>query len=505
VELTSNARRLLKARYCTGEEHPEDVFKRVAKEIGSVENREKEYLEMMESLDFLPNSPCLMNAGYSNQLKACYVLQVPDSMDGILNALKNAGLIFKEGGGVGYNFSSLREKGAPLRVGGTSSGALSFMRIFNSLVESVKQGGRRRGASMGILDYDHPEILEFIKMKLVNGVMTNFNISVMVDDVFMHKINTEEDIYLRSRTDRRIITGKIKARDMFDIICYSAWLSGDPGMLFYDRINKDNIDKKNPIIACNPCGEQFLHSDESCCLGSINLSHCVTKEGDLDKPKFQRLVKLGSQFLLDVNKKAVFPVEGCYKAQFRYNRIGLGIMGFADMLIKMKILYDSKEALKVIDDIGEMLKTGAKAIAPASASTLSIAPTGSLSIMANCSPSIEPIWSRGDYTRTLTEDIGVIKESCVSEYLRTAHEVSPEWHLKIQAQWAKWVDCGVSKTINLPHDASIGDIKNIYYKAWEWGVKGVTVFRDGCKNGDQVFSTQQKSVYGKCEGETCAL
>lgn len=496
MNLSDNAKHLLKTRYCRNNERPEDVFVRVAEAVGKANNKQKEYKKILTDLDFIPNSPCLRNANYSNMNKACFVLPIEDSMDSLFKSLHDAGIIFKGGGGCGYNFSNLREEGASISAGGTSSGAISFMKIFNAIIEAVKSGGFRRGASMGILDYDHPEILNFIKLKLGNDLMTNFNLSVLVDDDFMKKIDKDENIYLRSRKDKRIVTGAVKARDIFDIICYSAWICGDPGMVYVDRVNKDNPYNER-IKACNPCGEQFLFPYESCCLGSINLSNCVTKKGNLNKTKLKKLSVLGTKFLLDVNKITKFSVEQCYKQQYKYNRVGLGVMGFADMLVKMGVYYDSEKTLKIIDEIGKIMLTEAKKITPNSASVLSIAPTGSLSIIANCSASIEPIFSR-NYQRKLTSDVGTISESRLGKYVRTAHEVSPDWHLRIQSRWQKWIDNGVSKTINLPHDASIGDIKDIYYKAWKWGAKGITVYRDGCK-GEQVYYSQ------KCDGEECHL
>lgn len=1024
MKLTDDARRILQTRYCREKENPEDIFKRVAKAVGKANKREEEYKTVLENLDFLPNSPCIRNAGFSNMAKACFVLPVGDSMDSIFKALHDAGIIFKEGGGVGYNFSGLREKDAPISAGGTSSGAISFMKIFNSIIEAVKQGGFRRGASMGILDYDHPEILDFIKLKLQNNVMTNFNISVLVDDDFMSKIEKGENIYLRSRRDKRIITGKMEARDIFDVICYSAWICADPGLIFKDRVNQDNpydevIDACNPCITgdtliqttegevpikdlvrrrpdlytmdnngnlsikkaknvfytgnkkvikikttkgnlectydhkiftankgwvkaidlnkgdrivnlskrprgaytgvklstqdkfimehrfileyyhgiidwgilaphhidknknnnhifnlqllprnihqryeklgnnyynkgnngrfvkknnnkkitkrkeekfrdcrnfliteiidegkvkavyditvpethnfianrmvVHNCGEQFLFPHESCCLGSINLKQCVKENGKLNKRKLKHLARTGANFLLDVNKLTKFAIEECYKQQYKYNRIGLGVMGFADMLCKMGIYYDSDEALHVVDEIGSIIKSEAKSVSPSSASVLSIAPTGTLSIIGNCieentlidtlegkikirdlenknpylysydidsnnikiqkakkvwcsgkkevfkihfdtgdflevtkdhpllmtnneyktiknlkigesikafhkyfsndyyhiftntsnsikqskvayeslygqinknnlihhidgdklndlpenleelfftqyrakhpyklteekrkkiakkisdkfkdekfrkkhskavkegmwfkkgrknykngmqkrrsysgeenpgykgidkwgcsqeisikkyhhwrkegipkyikghqnfvrnhkivkiekvgtkkvydidmgsniqnfsangvfvhncSASIEPIFSRS-YVRKLTSDVGEVEEKRYGKYVRTAHEVSPEWHLKIQARWQKYVDNGVSKTINLSNEASISDVKDIYYKAWKMGCKGITIYRDGSK-GEQVY-------YSKCDGESCHL
>lgn len=496
VKLSDNAKNVLKQRYCRQGERPEDIFDRVAEAIGKASGRTKEYKEVLNNLDFLPNSPCIRNAGYSNQNKACFTLPVKDSLSSIFKALHNAGVIFKSGGGVGYNFSDLREKGASISSGGESSGAVSFMSLYNSIIEVIKAGGFRRGASMGILEYDHPEIMEFLWLKAQNlNDMTNFNLSVMLNDEFMKKVKNDGKIYLRSRVDKRITKGSYKARELFYLICSLAWKIGDPGLLFFENINKDNIYDK-PLRATNPCGELPLFPYESCCLGSINLAHCVTQKGNFSKRKFKKLVKIGSQFLLDVNKMSEFPIKKCYEAQYKYNRIGLGVMGFADMLCKMGIYYDSDKALKIIDMIGKILDKESRKAAPTSASTTSIAPTGTLSIIANCSPSIEPIFSR-NYTRNLSDDIGSISEKRVSEYVRTSHEVNPDWHLKVQARWQKYINNAVSKTINLRHSASVEDVRKIYMKAWEMGCKGITVFRDGCR-GPQVFKA-------KCDGESCHL
>jgi len=426
----------------------------------------------------------------------CFVLPIDDSMESIFKTLQQSALIFKSGGGVGYNFSNLRERGAELSHGGTSSGVVSFMKLYNSLTETVKQGGFRRGASMGVLNIDHPEILNFIKEKVTPGSMNNFNLSVMVNDEFMDKADNGGKVYLRSRLDRRVIKGNFRCRDLFNIMTYSAWLTGDPGLLFYDRINKDNVNyPKHPIEATNPCGEVPLLPYESCCLGSINLSNFVTKDGEFDKDRFSDIVRISTKFLIGMNKICKFPIDECYKAQYEWQRLGLGVMGFADMLMKMGIIYDSDDSLKMIDIIGKIMKESKK-YAPMSVATLSIAPTGSLSIIADCSSGIEP-WFAKSYTRHLT--VGKVSESRVSKYLRTAHEVTPEWHLKVQARWQEYIDNGVSKTINLPHSATIQDIAEIYMSAWKMGCKGITIFRDGCL-GDtgQVLRTT-------CEDENCYL
>jgi len=426
----------------------------------------------------------------------CFVLPIEDSMESIFKTLHQSALIFKSGGGVGYNFSQMREKGAPLSHGGTSSGIMPFLDLYNSLTEAVKQGGFRRGASMGVLDIDHPEILSFIKEKVTPGSMNNFNLSVMVDDEFMKGIEEDDKILLRSRLDRRVIKGKFNCRDLFNIITYSAWLNGDPGLLFFDTINKDNIlYPKNEINATNPCGEVPLLPYESCCLGSINLSNFVTKDKSFDEDRFNEIVRIGTKFLMGMTKICEFPIDECYKAQFEWQRLGLGVMGFADMLMKMEIMYDSVQTLNLIDKIGRILQESKK-VAPMSVATLSIAPTGSLSILADCSSGIEP-WFANQYTRHLT--IGKVSEKRESKYLRTAHQISPEWHLKVQAKWQEYIDNGVSKTINLPSTATIQEIANIYMSAWKMGCKGITVFRDGClgDTGQVLRST--------CDDEQCYL
>jgi ribonucleoside-diphosphate reductase alpha chain len=499
MELTDSAISLLRQRYCNTGESPKDVYPRVATALGKMQNGEdwaSKFQAVMESGEFLPNSPCLRNAGFSNQVKACFVLEIEDSMESIFKTLHNSAMIFKSGGGVGYNFSALREKGAVLSHGGTSSGVLSFMKIYDAITDAIKQGGMRRGASMGVLDYDHPDILDFVTEKVRNGVLTNLNISVLVDNDFMKGIEGDDVVALRARKDKRVVKGTIRARDLFSMITYNAWICGDPGMLFYDRINQDNpYFPKYPIKATNPCGEVPLLPYESCCLGSLNLAQHLTTDGDLDITKLEQSIETGTHFLMAMNKICEFPIPECYIAQSKYLRIGLGVMGFADLLIAMHIKYDSPEALAVIDKIGKLMQK-AHTYAPQSVAVLSIAPTGSLSILGNCSSGIEPIFS-ANYERHIT--IGVVKEKRdVSEYLRTAHEIEPEWHLKVQARWQKWIDNGVSKTVNLPSEATIQDVQDIYMTAWKSGCKGITVFRDGCKDG--VFHKASK-----CENEDCHL
>jgi len=503
MKYSKAAIKLLVERYCSKNEIPADVYPRVAKTIAKhtpgrnnhTRVLEKEYREMMVNLDFLPNSPCLRNAGFGNMNKACYVLPVPDSIPGIYKALLESAQIFKMGGGCGYLFSDLRERGAPLSAGGQSSGMLSFMNMFNASTEAVKQGGFRRGASMGTSEYDHPEIINFIQEKAKFGRLNNFNISVLIDNDFMKRVETNDDVHLKSRWDRRRTVRTMKAHDIFNLITLYAWDNGDPGLLFLDRINKDNPEyPKNVIRATNPCGEVPLFPYESCCLGSINLSRCV-QDNDVDMGKLDYLIEKGTYFLMGMNKSTKFPIQECYEAQNKYFRLGLGVMGYADMLMKMHIYYDSKEAMRVIDKIGRRLQKSSK-YAPLSVATLSIAPTGSLSILADCSSGIEPIFAP-EYDRHVTD--GVFREKREGEYLRTAHEVSPDWHLKTLARWQKWIDNGVSKTVNLPFEASQSDVAKVYRDAWKMGCKGITVYRDGCRGEDQVYRKVS------CEGDSCYL
>lgn len=498
--LTEQAKHLLKQRYCQKDEKPAQVFDRVAKSLSENNGDYQEYRDVMKEGLFLPNSPCLMNAGMGGHMKACHVLPIYDSMESIYKTLKDSAILTKAGAGIGFNFSNLREENAPISSGGTSSGPISFMKVYNTNTESVKQGGKRRGANIGILNYDHPDILRFVTEKMGNktvngqqiGELTNFNLSVGVTNEFMEMVENGGIVYLRSPVDRRKITGKIEARDLFGMICMAAWKVGDPGLLFFDRINEDNPYKER-IDIVNPCGEIPIFPYESCCLGSINLKKCLTKDKSLDKMKLRQLVEVGAKILYQINKFNEFPIDECILAQAKYNRIGLGVMGFADMLIGMGVLYDSDDTLSIIDEVmGELIL--AKKINPTSASVLSIAPTGSLSILADCSPSIEPIFA-ANYTRSLASDIGTIKESRSSKYLREAHEITPDWHLKIQARFQKWTDNGVSKTINCSNNTTAEEIKRIYIKAWRSKVKGITVFRDGSISG----------VMNKCTDESCSL
>jgi ribonucleoside-diphosphate reductase alpha chain len=501
MSISKNAFKVLKDRYCQKDEHPKDVYPRVANALSLGDLKfEKALRKAMEDGIFLPNSPCLRNAGTKKgMLHACFVLPIEDNMDSISSTLRDMMLIFKFGGGVGINFSKLRPKEASLSGGGTSSGVVSFMGLFNTATEVVKQGGFRRGALMGILNFEHAEIMEFIRSKLT-GKLTNFNISVLVSDKFMNSVEKGEVISLTNPQDDKVIT-TINAKTIFDVICFSAWNSGDPGFLFYDRINKDNsLFPKVKIKATNPCGEVPLPDYGACCLGSINISKFV-KYGKFDFEAFEKTIALVTRALRNNNAISWYPLPQINKTMKELDPIGVGIMGFADALIMMGLYYDSEETLKFIDELGKIYKETTDKLAPKCFWKRIIAPTGTLSLLADCSSGIEPIFETA-FERHLT--VGVLEETreiYKSKYVRTAHQIAPEWHLKVQAQWQKWLDGSISKTVNLPNESSVDDVKDIYLKAWKMGCKGITVFRDGCKEG--VFKV--KAGKPKCEGDVCHL
>jgi len=426
----------------------------------------------------------------------CFKLGIEDDLTSIYKTLSNMAVIFKYGGGVGISFSKLRPENTPLSIGGTSSGVVSFMKLFDLSTEIVKQGGRRRGALMGILDYNHPSILAFITSKL-EGILKNFNISVLVKNEFFDKIKNNGKIELIFND---IKYGEIKADDLFSMIAMCAWKNGDPGLLFFERANRDNPYYPKVILdGCNPCGEVPLMDNGICCLGSINLSKFV-KGNKFNFKLFEKYIELGTRTLLNMNGLAWMPTSELQTSLKKYNFIGLGFMGFADALIKLSIYYDSEEALKFIDEICKPYVEITNKIAKRSFYKRIIAPTGSLSILANTSSGIEPPFARSIEKHLSIGKIKEIRDLYNSKYCKTALEISPEWHLKIQAQFQKYCDGAISKTINLPYSSTIEDIKNIYLKAHELDLKGITIFRDGCRGGEQVLKR-----ISKCDGETCHL
>ena len=573
MHLTKNALKVLKTRYLLKDEGghiietPEEMFRRTARTVSSVErlyNRnagewEEKFYDAMSGLLFLPNTPTLINAGKDlGQLAACFVLPVDDSMEGIFDSLKNAALILQSGGGTGFSFSKLRPRADIVKsTGGIASGPVSFMKIYNTATEVIKQGGARRGANMGILRIDHPDIIEFIKIKRHAEELVNFNISISVTDAFMRALKKNSRYNLLNPRSRKIM-GRLKAKDVFNEIVESAWETGDPGLVFIDRINRDNPTPDiGEIESTNPCGEQPLLPFESCILGSINLSKTVrqrtrtkkTEESSykIDWDLLAYLVQLAVRFLdnaIDANKYPLPEIEKMHKSN---RKIGLGVMGWADMLIKLGIRYTSPGAFnlarEVMRFIREQARTASSELARQrgafpnfkgsvydtpgaarkdrlrNATTTTIAPTGTLSLIANCSSGIEPLFAvaykrlvletelyeihpyfleiarRGKFYSpelidkiTKTGSLRGIKEipAYVKRLFVTAHEVPPEDHVEVQAAFQEFTDNAVSKTVNLKHRATRDDVARAFLLAYEKGCKGITVFRYGSKPGTMV-------------------
>jgi len=568
---TEPARRVLRERYLSrkdGEvtETPEEMCWRVATSIATGEARygrtpaavreiAEAFYDMMVDGEFLPNSPTLMNAGKGNglQYSACYVLPVGDSMEEIFDSVKAAAIIHKSGGGTGFAFSRLRPKDDLVAsTGGRASGPVSFLRVFNSATEAVKQGGTRRGANMGILKVDHPDILEFIECKLDGGI-TNFNISVAATNEFMDTLERGEDYNLVNPHTGAIVR-QLSAREVFGRIVSAAWRTGDPGMVFIDRINASPANPTpeiGQIEATNPCGEQPLLPNEACNLGSLNVSRFARRaengEMTIDWDEMERVVRLAVRFLDDVIEMNPYPLPVIDQTVKDNRRIGLGIMGWADLLFLLGIPYDSKEATDLADRLMSFVKEKShdqsaklaeergpfpnwsqsiyKDTRPMRNSTVTtIAPTGTISMIAGCSSGIEPIFAlafehrvkQSDGERVLTfvnetfeaiaREQGWFSDALMQEIARrgtlhgipgvpepaqhifkTSHEIGFEWHVRHQAAFQRSTDNGVSKTINLPNGASEADVAAAYRLAWELGCLGITVFRDGCK-GEQVLN-----------------
>ena len=570
--LSKNAETVLERRYLKKDsqgkvmETPEEMFRRVAVHIAKAEKKygdethvksmEKLFYKMMTEFKFLPNSPTLMNAGRSlGQLAACFVLPVEDSMDGIFDALKNAALIHKSGGGTGFSFSRLRPKNSRVgTTGGVASGPISFMKIFNTATEQVKQGGTRRGANMAILRIDHPDILEFINCKKENLDLTNFNISVGITGAFMEAVKEGRNYDLIDPRGGKK-TGELKATQVYDALVHQAWENGDPGVVFLDIMNQDNpTPALGEIESTNPCGEQPLLPLEACNLGSINLAKFVVKgeEGpSIDYEGLREMVWLTVRFLDDVIDMSKYPLPEIEKMVQGNRKIGLGVMGFADVLFQMGIPYNSEKALGLAEEIMAFIQKESRDVSSSlaedrgvfenfdqsifkemvgcsrrNATTTTIAPTGTLSIIAGCSSGIEPLFAlsfvrrvmdndellevnpyfekiakeRGFYSHELMDtiarkgsihDIPEIPED-VREVFVTSHDITPEWHIRMQAAFQKYTDNAVSKTVNLPGDATPEDVLKVYNLAYKLSCKGVTVYRDGSKE-NQVLSFDQKA------------
>ena len=584
--INENAKIVLQRRYLRKDtdgvpyETPKEMFWRVASAIAGEEGKyegssykpaplAREFYDLMTSYRFLPNSPTLMNAGTGlGQLAACFVLPVGDSIEEIFDAVKHAAMIHKSGGGTGFSFSRLRAKASVVgSTGGVASGPLSFLRIFNCATEQIKQGGTRRGANMGILRVDHPDIMEFIKAKERDGDLNNFNLSVGLTEKFMRAVEKKENYDLVAPNSGKKIDS-LNAREVFNLLVHKAWESGDPGIVFLDRINRDNpTPKQGEIESTNPCGEQPLLPYEACNLGSINLGTCYAKgqnghDGEIDWEELKRIVHLSVRFLDNVIDASIYPLPQITETVGRNRKIGLGVMGWADLLYQLRIPYNSQTAVdlgeRIMKFVHDEARSASKTLAaergafPAyaesvfgeanlgpyrNATTTTIAPTGTLSIIAGCSSGVEPLFALSfvrnvmdndklvetnpffeaalkeadAYSTKLMEEIAKVgsirKMHHLPEEIRTVYvtsmDIQPLWHLKMQAAFQKFTDNAVSKTVNLPNSATKEDIWDIYWKAYEYGCKGVTVYRDGSKTS-QVLCTGDgdKKKDAKADGKS---
>jgi len=560
LKLPLNTILVLERRYLKKDENGQAIestsqmFRRIAKSLAEVErqygktdaqiaNYENEFYQLMTKLEFIPNSPTLMNAGTMfKQLSACFVLPIEDSIESIFDTLKAAAIIHKTGGGTGFSFSHLRPKRDVVRTtGGVASGAISFARIYDTATEVMKQGGRRRGANMGVLQVDHPEIMDFIVTKEREGVLRNFNLSVAATDKFMKAVEEDSDFALINPRNLQTVE-TLKARAIWNLLIMMAWKNGEPGIIFLDTINRHNpTPKLGRMETTNPCGEQPLLPYESCNLGSIDVSKFAAEEGKIDWERLRKAVRLAVRFLDNVIDANVYTLPEIEKTTKGNRKIGLGVMGFADMLIRMGIQYNTEEGLQTGETLMKFINTEARKTSVElgkekgnfpnfsestwakqfktmrNATVTTIAPTGTISIIANCSQGIEPLFAI-IYIREVAESLGrslvevnplfesiALREGFYSEELMkkiakktsiqdveeipervrhlfvVAHNMQAEWHIRMQAAFQKHTDNAVSKTINFPNSATPDDIDKTYWLAYTLGCKGVTVYRHGSR------------------------
>lgn len=571
-----NQLRVLKERYLLRDEvgkikeTPEQLWQRVADNIAgaellyggtpeTVKQWSTKFSTLMENMEFMPNTPTLMNAGTPiQQLSACFVLPVEDNIEGIYETMKHQALIHQSGGGTGFDFSRLRPKGSMVKsTKGVATGPVGFMSVYNASTEIIKQGGKRRGANMGILRVDHPDIHEFIHCKDDITKINNFNISVALTEKFMEAVEKGEDYELYDPHTKQVAR-KENARAVYEELVNSAWKSGDPGIVFIDRINRDNpVPHVYTIEATNPCGEQPLGPYDSCNLGSINLVKYVTDDGQVEWDKLRETVRTAVRFLdntIDMNKYVIPQIEKMNKGN---RRIGLGVMGWSDMLFKLNIPYNSEDGCAYAEKMAKFIREEADAMSQEigkekgtfghfkgslydvpngptfrNCARITIAPTGTISMIADCSSGIEPLFAisfvkrvmdgqellyvneifkeaaikRGFYSEELMEKIAAegTAQHCddIPEDVRNvfvcAHDITPYWHLRMQAAWQKWTDNAISKTVNFSHEASVDDVKEVYMLAYKLGCKGVTIYRDGSKGFEnQVLNLNVKGKSSK--------
>ncbi len=526
-EFNKSAREILVDRYLWKDdsgnpcETPEQMLMRVADHVASAEKTAPlrymwadEYYDVMARLLFLPNSPTIMNSGRPaphGQLAACFVIGIEDSMESICEAIRKQMLIHKSGGGTGFNFSNLRSCGSRVNsTNGRASGPISFMGLFDKATETVQQGGMRRGANMGILNVDHPDIREFIHCKDKDGTIANFNISVGVYDSFMQKAEADP-------------AGP--EAELLDEIAETAWRTGDPGIIFLDAVNRGNTTPElGPLTSTNPCGESPLYPNEACNLGSINLARMVTKDG-FDYELLERTAATATRFLdsvIDVNH---YPLPEISEAVRHTRKIGLGVMGWADLLFRLRIPYDSDRALELAEKIMSVIRETAyrtsaelgrekgipealKHLGRRNATLTCIAPTGTIALLADCSSGIEPLFAL-EHTRVRTQVDGTkvvmrqvnryyaealkegLPEGVIKSVFVTSHDVAPLSHVRTQGVFQKYTDLAVSKTVNLPHDSSVKDVLDSYVLAWKLGCKGITIYRDGSKSMQVLYRKEE--------------